>query len=122
MTNPAWGTKRICPSCEGKYYDFDRSPIVCPKCGVEFDPATATRLRSDPHYRPAAGRPKSVFGKAGIADDGGDASRPFSDEPAETEEIDEEEEAEPGDSVEDVSELEDDEDDLAEVAEIEEES
>ena len=38
MAKPEWGKKRICPSCSLKYYDFNKSPITCPTCSVEFDP------------------------------------------------------------------------------------
>ena len=37
MSEPEWGIKRICPSCSIKYYDFSKNPIICPKCGFEFD-------------------------------------------------------------------------------------
>ena len=38
MAKPEWGKKRICPACNTKYYDFNKSPIICPSCGTEFDP------------------------------------------------------------------------------------
>ena len=38
MAKPEWGKKRICPACNTKYYDFNKSPIICPSCGSEFDP------------------------------------------------------------------------------------
>ena len=38
MAKPEWGKKRICLACNTKYYDFDKSPIICPSCGSEFDP------------------------------------------------------------------------------------
>ena len=37
MAKPEWGRKRTCPSCNTKYYDFKKSPIICPSCGSEFD-------------------------------------------------------------------------------------
>ncbi|MFP4126645.1 MAG: TIGR02300 family protein, partial [Alphaproteobacteria bacterium] len=37
MVKPEWGTKRICQSCGAKFYDFGRSPIVCPACGATFE-------------------------------------------------------------------------------------
>ena len=37
MSKPEWGIKRVCPSCSIKYYDFNKNPIVCPKCEFEFD-------------------------------------------------------------------------------------
>ena len=38
MAKPEWGIKRICSSCNTKYYDFNKVPIICPSCGAEFDP------------------------------------------------------------------------------------
>ena len=38
MANPQWGKKRICLACNTKYYDLNKSPIICPSCGTEFDP------------------------------------------------------------------------------------
>jgi uncharacterized protein (TIGR02300 family) len=36
VAKPELGTKRLCPNCGTKYYDLDRNPIVCPKCGTPF--------------------------------------------------------------------------------------
>ena len=38
MAKPEWGKKRVCLACNTKYYDFKKSPIICPSCGTEFDP------------------------------------------------------------------------------------
>ena len=38
MAKPEWGKKRTCQSCGTKYYDLNKNPIICPSCGVEFDP------------------------------------------------------------------------------------
>ena len=38
MAKPEWGVKRICSSCGTKYYDLNKSNIVCPSCGAKFDP------------------------------------------------------------------------------------
>ena len=38
MAKPEWGRKRICLACNTKYYDLNKSPIICPSCGSEFDP------------------------------------------------------------------------------------
>ena len=32
MAKPEWGTKRTGP-CGTKFYDFNKSPIICPGCG-----------------------------------------------------------------------------------------
>jgi uncharacterized protein (TIGR02300 family) len=36
--NAALGVKRVCPECEAKFYDLNKRPVVCPKCGHSFDP------------------------------------------------------------------------------------
>ena len=38
MAKPEWGKKRICSSCNTKYYDLNKSPIICPSCGTDFNP------------------------------------------------------------------------------------
>jgi uncharacterized protein (TIGR02300 family) len=45
VVKPELGTKRLCPNCGTKYYDLDRDPIVCPKCGTPFT-AAAVQLRA----------------------------------------------------------------------------
>ncbi|OKL44697.1 TIGR02300 family protein [Pseudovibrio exalbescens] len=37
MARPELGTKRLCAACGAKYYDLNRDPITCPKCGEVFD-------------------------------------------------------------------------------------
>ena len=36
MAKPDLGAKRQCQSCATKFYDFNRDPILCPKCGAAF--------------------------------------------------------------------------------------
>ncbi len=48
-----WGTKRLCQSCATKFYDFGRTPIVCPKCATTFDPETLLKSR---RTRPSASK------------------------------------------------------------------
>ena len=45
MSKPEWGIKRVCPSCSIKYYDFNKNPIICPKCKFEFDPDLLLKSR-----------------------------------------------------------------------------
>ena len=33
------GTKQTCPDCEARFYDLNKRPAECPKCGATFDPA-----------------------------------------------------------------------------------
>ena len=44
MAKPELGTKRVCVSCNARFYDLARQPAVCPKCGTE-QPAEQPRLR-----------------------------------------------------------------------------
>ncbi len=38
-SNPvSLGTKRTCPKCSLKFYDFSKPTIQCPKCATEVDP------------------------------------------------------------------------------------
>ena len=43
MTKPELGLKRRCMTCGAKFYDLNRSPITCPKCGTPFQAAPLTR-------------------------------------------------------------------------------
>ena len=45
MSKPEWGIKRVCPSCSIKYYDFNKDPIICPKCEFQFDPDLLLKSR-----------------------------------------------------------------------------
>jgi uncharacterized protein (TIGR02300 family) len=37
VAKPELGTKRQCRSCSNRFYDLNRDPIVCPKCGAKFE-------------------------------------------------------------------------------------
>tara|TARA_E500000331_G_scaffold341797_1_gene374699 strand:+ start:764 stop:1180 length:417 start_codon:yes stop_codon:yes gene_type:complete len=39
------GIKRLCQDCGALYYDLDKNPIICPKCGAEFDPEAILKSR-----------------------------------------------------------------------------
>jgi len=47
LAKPDLGTKRICLTCATKFYDLDRSPILCPKCGAPFQIAALQRARAE---------------------------------------------------------------------------
>jgi uncharacterized protein (TIGR02300 family) len=59
LAKPEWGTKRTCQSCGARFYDFGRTPAVCPACGATFDLEQLTRAR----------RPRPPARAAAIADD-----------------------------------------------------
>ena len=58
MAKPEWGAKHTCQNCAVKYYDLQRSPIVCPKCKTAFNPDALLRSRRSkpaaPEKAPAA--------------------------------------------------------------------
>ncbi len=48
MAKPELGTKRLCASCGAKFYDLNKTPITCAKCGTVFEVVpTTTRPRPD---------------------------------------------------------------------------
>jgi len=45
LAKPELGTKRQCQACGAKFFDLNKDPIVCPKCGTVFQGA-AMRARA----------------------------------------------------------------------------
>lgn len=54
MTNANLGSKRQCPKCAAKFYDFGQvAPITCPKCAKTWKeeapkPSKAAKLKKEP--------------------------------------------------------------------------
>ncbi len=48
MAKPDLGSKRQCQSCGSKFFDLNRDPILCPKCGSVYQVAAATRAAARP--------------------------------------------------------------------------
>lgn len=46
MAKPELGTKRHCQACEARFFDLNRSPIVCPKCATVFKPVAPVAARA----------------------------------------------------------------------------
>ena len=65
MAKVELGLKRTCLSCDMRFYDFKRRPIVCPGCGKEFD------LENLLKGRKSKAASKSVT-KATVSDDAAD--------------------------------------------------
>ena len=55
VTKAELGTKRLCPNCGARYYDLGRQPIVCPRCGTEFEVAVS---RARPQTAAKAPKPE----------------------------------------------------------------
>jgi uncharacterized protein (TIGR02300 family) len=45
VVKASWGTKRTCQSCAARFYDLNKSPIKCPKCGREHDREDFVKVR-----------------------------------------------------------------------------
>jgi uncharacterized protein (TIGR02300 family) len=45
LSKPELGTKHQCQNCGAKFFDLNKDPIVCPKCGTVFQVAAASRAR-----------------------------------------------------------------------------
>ena len=45
MAKAELGIKRLCGSCGMRFYDFKRSPILCPGCSSEIDPSRIVKSR-----------------------------------------------------------------------------
>jgi len=60
MAKADLGIKRVCHACGMRFYDFKRSPIICPGCGAEFDPENIIKSRK--------GRPASKANAVGAED------------------------------------------------------
>jgi uncharacterized protein (TIGR02300 family) len=45
VAKPELGTKRQCQNCAAKFFDLNKDPIICPKCGTVFQGAAAARAR-----------------------------------------------------------------------------
>src|SRR5271165_1675171 len=43
VAKPDLGSKRHCQNCGAKFFDLNKSPILCPKCGAEFEAVALTR-------------------------------------------------------------------------------
>jgi uncharacterized protein (TIGR02300 family) len=50
MAKPELGLKRVCVSCGARFYDLNRAPAVCPKCGTE-------QPQEQPRFRRTGGNP-----------------------------------------------------------------
>jgi len=48
MAKAEWGSKRRCLSCGAAFYDLNKSPILCPKCGTEHNPDVLVKTSRRP--------------------------------------------------------------------------
>jgi uncharacterized protein (TIGR02300 family) len=43
VAKPELGSKRQCQNCGAKFFDLNKDPILCPKCGATFQPPALSR-------------------------------------------------------------------------------
>ncbi len=58
MVKQDLGTKRVCSECGAKFYDLNKNPMVCPKCGHEEAVVVPRAKRKTPE--PTAAAPKEA--------------------------------------------------------------
>jgi uncharacterized protein (TIGR02300 family) len=46
VAKPELGTKRHCQHCGAKFFDLNKEPILCPKCGTVFQGVSARAQRA----------------------------------------------------------------------------
>ena len=46
MPKEEWGVKRVCPSCQVRFYDLQNDPLTCPSCEHEFSLESLTGNKS----------------------------------------------------------------------------
>ena len=102
MAKVNWGVKRTCQSCSARFYDLAKDPILCPKCGAEFDPEAILKTK---RAKPAPAPPRVV---PVVAEAEAEEIEPIEGEVAEGDDKEEE-------VIEDTSELGEDDEDVAEV-------
>jgi uncharacterized protein (TIGR02300 family) len=121
VAKPEWGTKRICPSCGTRYYDFGRAvgEIKCPKCGTGFDPEAflKTRRARTPAVAEKEVEPMAAEEIEPETETEGEEVEAAGDEEEEEGVVAEGDEEEEEEVLEDASELGEDDDDMAEVIE-----
>jgi len=91
----------MCQSCGARFYDLAKDPILCPKCGAEFDPEAILKTKR--------AKPAAVARPAPAPEPAEDEIETADEEAVEGAE-DEKEEV-----IEDTSELGEDDEDVAEV-------
>jgi uncharacterized protein (TIGR02300 family) len=55
VAKPELGSKRQCMNCGAKFYDLNKDPAVCPKCGTPMQASAVTRVAP-----PVAARARAV--------------------------------------------------------------
>ena len=60
LAKPEHGTKRQCQNCGAKFFDLNKDPIVCPKCGTVFQGAARAAAKPKEEEAKLAAAPAGV--------------------------------------------------------------
>ena len=73
MAKPELGKKHDCAECSARFYDLNKNPAVCPKCGTKV--ARPTKAKATPKPAPVVVKPvgKEEVKPAAKKSDGDDA-------------------------------------------------
>ena len=66
---PELGTKCTCMECHERFYDLNRSPAICPKCGAQQPPEKPRALRPPRNAFGVGLKPRQLPSAATIDDD-----------------------------------------------------
>ena len=118
MAKLEWGVKRTCQSCGARFYDMQRAPIICPKCGSTVEPEAVFKPRRGSSAAAAAAEAKAAKAKEAALNAvvENDEVGVVEEDEAEINAIDGGDDDESG-LIEDASDLGEDDDDMAEVME-----
>ena len=67
MPKDEWGVKRVCPSCNDRFYDLQKDPLQCPYCAAEF--SLESLLSDKPKIEKSAAEPKEAEADQVVDDD-----------------------------------------------------
>lgn len=93
------GTKCTCTGCQERFYDLNRKPAICPKCGAQQPPERPRALRPPPGSVFGARMQRGHMPPPAAADE--------DDQPEHAADIEEDAEAADDDDVDDVDEIDD---------------
>lgn len=71
MAKPELGVKRRCTACGAAYFDLNKDPIVCPKCGTAFviEPPKPSRKKREPEPPKPVKKKEEPESEEAIGDD-----------------------------------------------------
>jgi uncharacterized protein (TIGR02300 family) len=129
VAKPELGTKRLCAHCSAKFYDLNKDPILCPKCGTVYEvtpvvvrgrpePAAAAAARAAPAPAEEVAVPEPADAEL-VSLEEADAEATGAKKPAETTETEVgEEEVEIDEPIDDATFIEEQEEEDADVTDI----